>query len=52
MAALYEGRLLQKLTTLDAACAAARRILNERREKGISAHPYFWGGFVATGDWR
>jgi CHAT domain-containing protein/Tfp pilus assembly protein PilF len=52
MAALYEGRLLRKLTTLDAACAAARRILNERREKGISAHPYFWGGFVATGDWR
>ena len=27
-------------------------ILSERREKGLSSHPFFWGAFVSTGGWE
>jgi CHAT domain-containing protein len=26
--------------------------ITELRARGRSTHPYTWGGFVATGDWR
>lgn len=51
MGALYRARLERRLTTAEAVRAAALEILRQRRAQGFS-HPFSWGGFVATGDWR
>lgn len=51
MRALYEARLLRGLGTAEAMRAASLEILRERRGKGQSTHPYYWGGFVAEGAW-
>ena len=32
--------------------AAQLAVLAERRAKGESTHPFYWGAFVAAGDWR
>lgn len=48
---LYEGRL-GGLTTTQAVQQASLGILQERREAGFPTHPFYWGGFVAAGDWR
>jgi CHAT domain-containing protein/Tfp pilus assembly protein PilF len=52
MAALYQGRLMKKLSTADAVREASLALLRVRRAKGLSAHPFYWGAFVAAGDWR
>jgi CHAT domain-containing protein/tetratricopeptide (TPR) repeat protein len=52
MTALYEGRLMKKLSTADAVREASLAVLRQRRVKGLSAHPFYWAGFVAAGDWR
>ena len=52
MRALYAGRQQKKLTTADAVREASLSMLRSRRAKGQSTHPFFWGGFVAAGDWR
>jgi CHAT domain-containing protein len=52
MRALYEGRLVKKLSTAESVRAASLEVLHSRREKGQSRHPFFWAGFVAAGDWR
>ncbi len=52
MRALYEARLRQGLDTADAVRKASLTVLRERRARGEGVHPFFWGGFVAAGDWR
>lgn len=52
MRTLYEGRLKQNLSTADAVRAAGLRVLRDRRARGQTAHPFYWGAFVAAGDWR
>jgi CHAT domain-containing protein/tetratricopeptide (TPR) repeat protein len=52
MTALYQGRLIKKLSTADAVREASLAVLRPRRAKGLNAHPFYWGGFVAAGDWR
>jgi CHAT domain-containing protein/tetratricopeptide (TPR) repeat protein len=52
MTTLYEGRLMRKLSTADAVREASLAVLRQRRAKGLSAHPFYWAAFVATGDWR
>jgi CHAT domain-containing protein len=52
MQALYEGRLLRKLDTADAMREASLNVLRARRAQGLSTHPFYWGAFVAAGDWR
>jgi len=52
MRALYEGRLVKKLSTAESVRAASLEVLRSRREKGQNTHPFFWAGFVAAGDWR
>jgi CHAT domain-containing protein/tetratricopeptide (TPR) repeat protein len=51
MAELYRARAAGA-TTCDAVDAASRRIVEARRKAGVTAHPFFWGAFVAAGDWR
>ena len=48
---LYRGRL-DGLSTAEAVREASRAMIRHRRAKGKSTHPFFWGGFVAEGDWR
>ena len=51
MRALYEERL-NGSTTADAVRQASLRTLEERRRAGLSTHPFYWGAFVAAGEWR
>jgi CHAT domain-containing protein/tetratricopeptide (TPR) repeat protein len=52
MRALYEGRLRHNLNTADAVREASLTVLRQRRARGQSVHPFYWAGFVASGDWR
>jgi CHAT domain-containing protein len=52
MRALYEGHLRQGLGTAEAVHYAHRRSLAARRARGASTHPFYWAGFVSTGNWR
>ncbi len=52
MKALYEGRLVKDLDTAEAVRQASLTVLNDRRARGLSEHPFYWAGFVAAGDWR
>jgi CHAT domain-containing protein len=52
MRALYEGRLQKGLDTAEAVREASLTVLRQRRAKGLSTHPFYWAGFVASGDWR
>jgi CHAT domain-containing protein len=48
---LYEGHL-QGLSTLQAVRGASLDMIASQRKSGGTTHPYFWGAFVAAGDWR
>lgn len=52
MQSLYEGRLQKRLSTADAIRAASLTVLQGRRSRGESTHPFYWAAFVAAGDWR
>ncbi len=52
MRALYEARLEKHLDTADSVRAASLNVLQDRRAKGLSTHPFYWAAFVAAGDWR
>jgi CHAT domain-containing protein len=52
MRALYRGRLQKHLGTAEAMRDASLTVLRARRANGGSTHPFYWGGFVAAGDWR
>lgn len=52
MRALYEERFLRKAGTAEAMRAAKLELLRRRRAARLSTHPFFWSGFVASGDWR
>ena len=51
MRGLYEKRL-SGLSTVDSVRAASLDLLRAQRALGRTTHPYFWGSFVAAGDWR
>lgn len=52
MRALYEARFQQKLTTAEAVRRANVTIVQSRRARGRSTHPFYWAAFVAAGDWK
>ena len=52
MTALYEARLLQGLDAAEGVRAASLVVLEERRARGLSEHPFFWSAFVASGSGR
>ena len=49
---LYRARLSEGSSTADAVHAATVRSLAQRRAQGETTHPFYWGSFVAIGDWR
>jgi CHAT domain-containing protein len=51
MRALYEARA-SGATTPEAMRRAALDLLALQRARRQTTHPYYWGGFVASGDWR
>ena len=52
MEALYRGRYLRGMNTAEAVRHASLECLHSRRERKQSTHPFYWGAFVAAGDWR
>jgi CHAT domain-containing protein len=51
MRELYRSRFSGE-TTAAAVRSASTSLLKERRERGLSTHPFLWGAFVGAGDWR
>jgi CHAT domain-containing protein len=52
MRTLYRSRFRDGLDTVEAVRNASLAVLRGRRAKGLSTHPFYWGGFVAVGDWH
>ncbi|MFC2173274.1 tetratricopeptide repeat protein [Acidobacteriota bacterium] len=52
MTGLYNARYVDRKDTAEAVRQASLDIIKSRREKGQSTHPFYWGAFVAAGDWR
>jgi tetratricopeptide (TPR) repeat protein len=52
MRELYAARLASGLSTAQAVRRASLAALEHRREAGQSDHPFYWGAFVAAGDWQ
>jgi CHAT domain-containing protein len=52
MGGLYENRFAKGLSTADAVHETSLESLLARRSAGESTHPFFWAGFIASGDWR
>ncbi len=52
MQGLYEARFAHGETTAAAVREASLAVLGERRERGEGTHPFYWGAFVAAGDWK
>jgi CHAT domain-containing protein/Tfp pilus assembly protein PilF len=51
MRALYRARA-DGATTSRSVRDAALHVLEENRRLGLPDHPFYWGAFVAAGDWR
>jgi tetratricopeptide (TPR) repeat protein/CHAT domain-containing protein len=52
MRLLYDARLVHGRGTAEAVREASIGLLGARRARGQSASPFFWGAFIAAGDWR
>ena len=52
MSALYRHHFAEGRTTVESVNRANLELLAERRAQGLSTHPFYWAGFVASGDWR
>lgn len=52
MRSLYGARFGDGLDTAHAARRATIAVLESSQTQTGSSHPYFWGAFVAAGDWR
>jgi len=52
MSSLYRHRFIDGKSTADSVRDASLQLLDYRRSRGESTHPFYWGGFIAAGDWR
>jgi CHAT domain-containing protein/Tfp pilus assembly protein PilF len=52
MKAFYEAHLSKGLGTAGSVRSACLEVLSKRRKKNKSTHPFYWAGFVASGDWK
>ena len=51
MGALYQNRSAGMMTS-EAVSRAGLDVIEQRRRDGRSTHPFYWGAFVAAGDYR
>ena len=49
---LYREHLQMHRSAAESAWIAARTVLAERRAAGKSTQPWYWAGFVASGEWK
>ena len=52
MHAFYQAKLKAHRSTAESMREASMGVLRMRREAGLSTHPFFWGGLIASGDDR
>jgi CHAT domain-containing protein len=52
MTALYRHRFVEGKSTAASVNGASLELLQQRRARGESTHPFYWAGFIAAGDWR
>lgn len=52
MGSLYREHFLNGKDTAESVRAASLQVLRQRRAKHQSAHPFYWGAFIAAGDWH
>jgi len=52
MTSVYERRFARGAGTMEAVRESSLERLRRRRQAGLSTHPFYWGGFIAAGDWR
>jgi CHAT domain-containing protein/tetratricopeptide (TPR) repeat protein len=52
MGTLYREHFLSGKDTGESVRAASVQILRQRRAKHQSTHPFYWGAFIAAGDWH
>ena len=52
MDALYQARMTDRLSTIEAVQKASLSRLEARRSQHQSTHPFYWAAFVAYGDWH
>jgi CHAT domain-containing protein/tetratricopeptide (TPR) repeat protein len=52
MVDLYKQRLINHRHTDEAVQQASQDLLDDRREAGQTTHPFYWGAFIAAGDWK
>jgi len=52
MRTLYRERFQKDASTADAVRNASVQMLQARRARGESTHPFYWASFVAAGDWK
>lgn len=52
MTTLYRKHFAEGRSTADSVHGATLELLAQRRAAGLSTHPFYWAGFVASGDWR
>ena len=52
MTALYRQHFQGAKNAAEAVRAASLARLADRRTRGLSTHPFYWAGFIASGDAR
>lgn len=52
MTALYRHRFVEGKFTAASVNDASLELLQQRRARGESTHPFYWAGFIAAGAWR
>ncbi len=52
MTQLYTQRLVRKRDVVDSVHQASMLVLQERRQKKRSTHPFYWAAFVSNGKWQ
>ena len=52
MRSLYQSLFSKGHGTAESVREASLEVLRELRKKNKSTHPFYWAGFVASGDWK
>jgi len=52
MASLYRARFVAHADVPEAMATAMRSVIDARRARGLSDHPYYWAAFIGEGGWR